>query len=224
MKPKLVKIDSFNFSSGILEDLFMSEDYIIEPVKGIGVFKPQRWLEEFGKPITRNIVEAKILHTSNGLVLPLKRFAVTPQKQTIEFAGLYAYTSQSKLLKSLLNELYEYIQGELIARIDIAIDFKGKIPKRVITALNESRIPFKYRNTIYSKTASEKKTNPHINIYIYPKHLKEKLDYEIMRLEFSFRGAYFRSQYQVKHLDRAILKMQKTIKRFIGLEVAIKPL
>ena len=224
MKPKNAKIDSFNFSSETLEDLFMNEDYIIEPVKGIGVFKPQRWLKEFGKSLTRNIVEAKILHTSNGLVLPLKRFAVTPQKQTLEFAGLYGYTSQSKLLKSLLNELYEHIQSELIVRIDVAIDFKGKIPKRVITALNKSRTSLKYRNTTYSKTAKEKKTNPHINICIYPKHLKDNLDDEVMRLEFSFRGAYFRGQYQVKHLDKAILKMQKTIKRFIELEVAIQPL
>jgi len=224
MKIRKARIDSLNLRRDNFEDLFMSKDYIIEPVKGIGIFEPHRWLKEFGKLPTRNIIEAKILHTSNGLVLPLKRFAATPYKQTLEFAGLYGYTSQSKLLKSLLGDVYEHIQDTLITRIDVAIDFKRRIPKVVTTKLNKSRIPFEYRNTVYSKTASEKKTNPHINIYTYPKHLKESLDEEIMRLEFSFRGAYFRGQFQVKHLNRAILKMQKTIKRFIGLEVAIQPL
>ena len=59
---------------------------------------------------------------------------------------------------------------------------------------------------------------------IYPKHLKEGLDDEIMRLEFSFRGAYLRGKYQVQNLDAVILRMQKTIKRFTGLEVAIQSL
>jgi len=44
----------------------------------------------------------------------------------------------------------------------------------------------------------------------------------MQRLEFSFKGAYFRGDLKVKDLSKAYEKMQKSIKRFTGLEVAIK--
>jgi len=223
MKPKGV-IDSLNFSSENLEAFLRDENYIIEVVKSIGVFKPDRWVQEFKKPLTRNIVEAKILHTSTGLVLPIKRHSTSQTKQTLEFAGLHSYTDKSKLLSELLNDLLEHIQEEKITRLDVAIDFKGKIPNKVIKKLCESRVPFSWCNSRYLKTESEKKTNTHINIILYPKHIKENLDYEIERLEFSFRGSYFRGQYFVKDMQKISLKMQKTIRRFTGLEVVIKSL
>lgn len=223
MKVKGV-IDSMNFSSEHLEELFSNDDYIIETIKGIGIFEPQRWREAFGKSLARNIIEAKILHTSTGLMLPIKRYSVSPHKQTLEFAGLQGYTDRSKLLNGLLCDLYEHIQDETITRLDVAIDFKGKIPNRVIKALCKNRTPFSWMNSMYLKTESEKKTNAHINILLYPKHKKENLDYELERLEFSFRGAYFRGKYQVKDMLKAYEKMQKTIKRFTGLKVVINPL
>ena len=204
--------------------LFTNDDYIVEAVKSIDTFEPKRWLESFKKSLTRNIVEANILHTSSGLTLPIKRFSSNPQKQTIEFAGLHAYTAKSKLLRELLNELYGYIQDEVITRIDVAIDFKGKVPSKVIKTLQKSRTPFTYINTCYLKTDKERKTNSHINICIYPKHKKVHLDYEVERLEFSFKGSYFRGQFKVNELDSVLLKMQKTIKRFTGLDVVIQSL
>ena len=50
-------IDSFNFSSSQMESYFKNdENYSIEVVKSIGVFEPDRWVQEFKKPLTRNIV------------------------------------------------------------------------------------------------------------------------------------------------------------------------
>lgn len=217
-------IDSLNFSSSNLEELFCSEDYIIETAKGIGVFEPTLWVETFKRPLTRNIVEAKVLHTSNGLTVPIKRFSVSQNKQTLELAGLHGYNDKSPLLSELLRELIPIVQDEVITRVDVAIDYKGKIPNKVIKQLCASRVPFKWCNSTYLKTESEKKANAHINIILYPKHKKENLDYEIERLEFSFRGSYFRGQYFIKDIQAVCLKMQKTIKRFTGLEVNIKPL
>jgi len=224
MKSIIGVIDSFNFNSGNLEDLFCSnEKYIIETVKSISIFEPKIWLVIFGKSLTRNIVEAKILHTNMGLTLAIKRHSANQLKQTLEFAGLHSYNENSKLRKELLKELIEHIQDEFISRIDVAIDFKGVIPKRVIKALNKSRTPYKYKNTSYLKTAKEKKSNPKINILIYPKHIKENLDNEIWRLEFSFKGAYF-NKHKIKDVDKAYKKMEKTIKRLAGLEVTIQAL
>jgi len=224
MKPLYANIDSFNFRGEDLEMLFISDNYSIQTVKSISTFEPQVWLQAFGKSLQRHIVEAKIVHTMMGLTIPLKRFASNSHKQVLEFAGLHSYTEHSTLLCELLNELYEHIQDEVITRVDVAIDFKGAIPTEVINALKKCRQPFQYKNSCYMKTDSENATNPHINICIYPKHIKENLDTEIGRVEFAFKGAYFRGNYLVSDLNKAILKMQKTIKRFIGLEVLIQPL
>lgn len=223
MKPRQARIDSFNFSSENLEALFYSDNYIIETVKNIGIFEPKIWSRTFGKSLTKNIVEAKILHTSIGLTIPIKRFSVSQNRQTLELAGLYSYTDISKQLRELLKELWEQIQDMYISRLDVAIDFKGAIPKSVLKALQKSRHPFKWMHTTYLKTAKEKKANPKINILIYPKHIKENLDFEMERLEFVFRGAYF-SKHLVKDIDTAYKKMEKSIKRLSGLEVKIQPL
>jgi len=224
MKLINAKIDSFNFASKKIDILFNSANYSIVPVKGIGVFEPRIWLETFGKPLTRNIVKAKIVHTNMGLTLPIKQFASNQNRYIVELAGLHSYTEHSKLLTQLLSELYADIQNEVITRIDIAIDFKEKVPKKIINALNKNRSSFIYINTCYLKTNKEGKTNSYINICIYPKHIKENLDFEIGRLEFSFRGSYLRGKYLVKDLDKLLKKIKKTIKKFTGLEVNIQSL
>jgi len=217
-------IDSFNFSSEHLEVYFRREEnYSIEAVKSIGVFEPKRWIQEFKKPLTRNIVEAKILHTSMGLTLPLKRYSRNQNMQVIEFAGLQGYNERSRLLSELLSDLMEHIQDEHIVRLDVAIDFKGNIPNRVIKQLCKDREPFKYKGTTYYKSKSEKKQNNRLNIKTYSKSRKEKLGKEINRLEFSFLSSYLQKT-QVKDIEKSFKKMEKTIKRFSGLEVEITPL
>jgi len=213
-------IDSLNFSSRNLEDLFCSNDYIIETVKSVGVFEPKVWLEAFKKSLTRNIVEAKILHTSTGLMLPIKRHSRSQTQQTLEFAGLHGYNEKSKLLSELLSGLLEHIQQEQVTRLDVAIDFKGKIPNKVIKKLCEDREPFRFWNTTYYKSKSEKKSNNRLNIKTYSKSNKEKLDKEIQRLEFSFSSSYLQ-KIQVKDIEKSFAKMSKTIKRFSGLDVKI---
>lgn len=224
MKPLTAYVDSFNFSSNNLEQHFRNENYIIEIVKGIGVFNPSVWIETFKTKLTRNIIEAKILHTHTGLTLPIKRFSVSQDKQTLEIAGLRGYDDKSVYLNELLEELRPLIKDEVITRLDVCIDFKTAIPKRIIRELKKSRQTFNYANSTYFKTASEKKKNYQINILIYPKHKKDNLDYEIERLEFSFMSGYFRNKYQVKNIDEVYKKVEKTIKRYAGLKVQINRL
>ena len=219
-KPRGV-IDSLNFRSSQMESYFSDdENYSIETIKGIGVFEPDRWVKEFKKPLTRNIIEAKILHTSTGLILPIKRHSRSQDVQVIEFAGLHGYTDKSMLLSELLNALMESIQDELITRLDVAIDFKGKIPNRVLKQLCKDREPFKYKGTTYYKSKKEKKQNNRLNIKTYSKSRKEKLSEEINRLEFVFLRDYFKN-IQVKNIEKSFKKMEKTIKRFSGINIQI---
>ncbi|QOP42483.1 hypothetical protein FJR45_00335 [Sulfurimonas sediminis] len=185
------------------------------------MFYPEVWQETFKKPLTKNIVEAKILHTSSGLTLPIKRFSRSQAKQTLEFAGLHGYNENSKLLRVLLMSLKDKLQNEDIARVDIAIDFLGKIPNKVIKKLCEDRKPFRYFNTTYYKSKSEKKQNNRLNIKTYNKSLTKNETKNIQRLEFSFLSSYIQKT-KLKDIRKLYKKMEKTIKRFSGLNVQIQ--
>lgn len=221
MRYKRAKIDSLNLSDKHLEAMFIyNEDYSIEAVKSNAVFSPKVWSKTFGKSLKQNIIEAKIIHTYLGLTLPLKTFAVTPLSQTVEFAGLHGYNERSRLLVQTFGELKSQLQQTRLMRIDVAIDYKGSIPKGIITSLSKHREPFKYGNTTYYKTAKEKKTNQVMDIKIYDKAHKAKLDYPLMRLEFAFKRKYIK-KLLLKDIDLAIKKMEKSIKRTTGLSVKI---
>ena len=178
-------IDSLNFSNRSFEYLFVDkEKYSIVTVKsnaiGVSIFEPKIWLETFGKSLTKNIIEAKIIFTDKGLNLALVRYSRNPNMQTLIFAGINGYTEKAVFLKELLKELWEQLQESNIVRIDIACDFKGKIPNKVIKTLcTGNRRPYKPKgykwNTTYYKTVKEKKTNASIDIKQYDKALK--MDY-----------------------------------------------
>jgi len=222
MRCKRVKIDSLNLSSHHLEALFINNNnYSIETVKSRSIFKPKIWSKAFGKSLRCNIIEAKIIHSYLGLKLPLKTFAVTPHSQTVEFAGIHGYDERSRLLTQTYRELESRLLQARVTRIDIAIDYKERIPQRIIRALSNNREPFQYGNTTYWKTAKEKKTNQIMDIKIYNKSVKDKLDFPLMRLEFVFKGNYFR-KLLLRDIDSLLVRMEKSIKKATGLSVKIE--
>ncbi len=222
MRYKRAYIDSLNLSGEHFETIFIyPEDYSIEVVKSKSVFEPNKWKEAFGKKLTPNIIDARIVHTYLGLKLPLKTFAVTPNRQTLEFAGLHGYNERSLLLVQTLIELKSQLQFTQLARVDVAIDYSGMIPKKIIKNLSQTRKPKQVRNTAYWKTPKEGKTNRVMDIKIYSKTVKEKLDYPLMRLEFVFKSKYFNGILLVD-IDKAIKKMEKSIKKATGLSVKIE--
>lgn len=215
-------IDSLNLSDTHLEAVFIYHgDCSIETVKSKGVFCPAVWSQTFGKSLKQNIIEAKIIHTCLGLTLPLKTFAVTPLSQTLEFAGLHGYNERSRLLVQTLGELKGQLQQSRVTRIDIAIDYEGEIPKSIVKALSKTREPFRYGNTTYYKTAKEKKTNRVMDIKIYNKQHRAKLDFPLMRLEFVFKSEYLK-KLLLADLQTALRKMEKSIKKATGLCVKIE--
>ena len=197
------------------------QDYSIEAVKSRSVFNPTVWSATFGKALTQNIIEAKIIHTCLGLTLPLKTLAPTPKRQTLEFAGLHGYNERSRLLVQHLQELESRLQYAKVTRLDVAIDFKQRMPKSIIKALCRIREPFPWKNTTYYKTAKEKKTNPFMDIKIYDKALHAKLDYPLYRLEFVFKSKYLNGVL-LKDIETVYKKMEKTIKKATGLSVKIE--
>lgn len=216
------QIDSISFRSENFEQLFTSEDYIIEVVKSVGVFIPNLWRETFKKPLTKSITEAKILHTSTGLTIALKRYNRSPTKQTLDIAGLQGYDEKSKFLNNFLEAHFlEFMECEL-KRIDICFDFV-KVPNRIIKRLCLCRdITKQVLNTTYMKTKSEGKTNQTLDIKIYDKQKEAKLPRPLERVEFCFKGTYFPKGMKLKDLDKKFLsKMKKTIFKFSGIDAKI---
>lgn len=217
-------MDSLSLRSDDFSQLFTSEDYIIEVVKSIGIFEPKLWSDTFKKSLTKSIIEAKILHTSTGLTIALKRYNRSPTKQTLDIAGLQGYDDKSELLNDFLEAHFlEFMECE-IKRIDVCIDFV-KVPNRTIKRLCENREPFQYYNTTYYKTKSEKKINAVLDIKRYDKQKEANLAKPMERLEFCFKGAYFPKGMKLKDLDKKFIsKMEKSIKRFSGVDAKIFPI
>ena len=105
-------------------------------------------------------------------------------------------------------------------RLDVAIDFKGRIPIKVIKQLTKNRVAFQYKNTTYYKTPKEKKTNRVMDIKIYDKSLYAKLDYPLYRLEFVFKSEYL-NKIKLKDIQDIYPKIAKTIKKYTNLTVTI---
>ena len=212
-----------NLSFDSFEHHFSNDNYTIEEVKTISVFEPKRWSETYGKALTKNIIEAKILHTSTGLTLPLKRYSVSQKKQVLEIAGLYSYNEKSKLKREFIKENSQELQQCFLNRIDICIDME-KPPQRMFRKLNSKRGAKPNKNTNYWKTKSEKKSNTRMDIKLYNKALKEKLNYPLFRLEFCFKKPYI-GDMKLYQMDKDLfLKMEKTIYKFSGLKVEIQAL
>ena len=214
-------IDSLNLSSEAMESIFFyHQDYTTEAVKTKSVFTPKVWSRAFGKSLKRNIIEAKIIHTNLGLQIPLKTYAVTPHRQTVEFAGLHGYKERSTYLLQHLQELESQLHYTRVTRLDVAIDFKGAIPAGVKKQLSKIREPFRYGNTIYYKTPKEGKTNRVMDIKIYDKQIQAGLDHPLYRLEFCFKSEYLK-KVLLKDVKSVYPKMEKSIKKATGLNVKI---
>jgi len=223
MRVKRANIDSLNLSDANMTSLFIAnEDYIIETVKSRSVFKPKLWSEAFGQSLSRNIIGADIIHTNLGLELALKTYSRTQNKQVLELAGLHSYNQRSKLLMKHLQGLWSHIQDTKLTRIDIALDWV-EIPSKVLKKLKGNREPFKWVNSIYFKTPKEGKRNYYINIIAYDKAKKENLTTPMHRLEFSFSGTFLKDMY-LKDLSKVYEKIEKTIKRIIGITIKINPI
>ena len=221
MRYKRANIDSLNLASETMETIFFyNKNYIIETVKSKHIFNPKVWSRAFGKALTKNIINAKIIHTYLGLKLPLKTFSVTPKSQTLEFAGLYGYNERSKYLLLHLQELKSQLMYARVTRIDIAIDFKNRIPGNILKTLSKHRKPYKYKNSTYFKTEKEKHSNRIMDIKIYNKSLKVGLNEKIIRLEFCFKSGYL-NNILLKDMKSIYIKIEKSIKRITGLNVKI---
>ena len=120
-------------------------------------------------------------------------------------------------------ELESQLQQSRIRRIDVCLDYEGKVPINVIKSLSKNRDTFLCSNTTYYKTEKESKTNQRIDIKVYNKSHQAKLDGNLMRLEFCFKGSYF-DKLLLNDSELAINKMEKSIKRFAGITIKISPI
>jgi hypothetical protein len=170
-------------------------------------------------------VEAKILFTNTGLTLPLKRFSKNQTMQTLEIAGLYGYNEKSDYKRDFVAEHLETFSNCFIQRLDVAVDFSKKIPRKVIVAIKKFRkktFKIKGTGTTYFKSLKEKKTNTFFDVKIYDKATKENLNCIMQRLELCFKKPYFKN-ITLAGIEMVYEKIIKTFKKYTGLEIQISP-
>ena len=128
---------------------------------------------------------------------------------TITFQGLRQYNEISKLMRYDLKEFLEHFKEDIkIVRLDVAFDNKEGFNITEI-AKNSKRNICKRWNTIYFKTAKEKRVNRHLNI----KHYFKK-EVNLYRLEFVFFKRYFTGKNPLATIEKAIKNIVKKPLKF----------
>ena len=144
-----------------------------------------------------------ILETQTGLKYKLIQHK-RAKNITITFQGLMQYNEISELMRYDLKEFLEHFKEDIqISRLDIAFDNKEAFNVTQI-AKNSKRDICRRWNTIYFKTAREKRVNQYLNIKHY-----YKTQIKLYRLEFSFCKKYFISKEPFKLIEKTIKKILK---------------
>ncbi|MGJ0338116.1 hypothetical protein [Aliarcobacter cryaerophilus] len=144
-----------------------------------------------------------ILETQTGL-----KYKIMQHKRakniTITFQGLKQYNEISELMRYDLKDFLEYFKAYIqIVRLDVAFDNKEAFNVQQI-AKNSKRDICKRWNTIYFKTAKEKRVNQYLNIKHY-----YKTQIKLYRLEFSFCKKYFISKEPFELMEKTIKNILK---------------
>ena len=123
---------------------------------------------------------------------------------TITFQGLKQYNEISELIRYDLKEFLEHFKEDIqIVRLDVAFDNKEAFNITQI-AKNSKRDICKRWNTIYFKTAREKRVNQYLNIKHYFKR-----EIKLYRLEFVFCKKYFTKKEPFELMEKTIKKILK---------------
>lgn len=145
-----------------------------------------------------------ILETQTGLQYKLMKH-IRAKNITLTFQGLHQYDEVSRLMMIDFKAIMERLEGECVLfRLDVCFDENKPFNVQRIAKLMD-RVTKPFKNTVYLKTAKEKKKSQHLNI----KHYK-KFD-DVYRLEFVFGKRYLQgSKEDVKKC------ISKTIKKALG--------
>ena len=211
----LVKADSVSIAithsklSRILKD---TAKYKEEIIKDIGVFNPQGWMK-FEKKLHHNILRASILHTFNGIEIPVRTISQAKSKSILEFRGFESYTQKGQDLKNIFKDLQEQLFNGLVHRLDICLDFKYK-PYKVLKELERVRTPKQVGGTTYYKTQSENKKNNYFDIVYYDKKV-------VYRIEFRFKKSFIKNV-TLENIEKVFSRIEKTIRKYTKLTLKIK--
>ena len=144
-----------------------------------------------------------IYETQTGLKYKLMQHK-RAKNITITFQGLKQYNEISKLMRYDLKEFLEHFKEDIqISRLDVAFDNKEAFNTTQI-AKNSKRNICKRWNTIYFKTAREKRVNQYLNIKHYFKR-----EIKLYRLEFVFCKKYFTKKEPFELMEKTIKNILK---------------
>ncbi len=200
----LAKLELIGVLTVAKNNLILDNELLNEFIEYRATKTPSKQLLEL-----RNLYKyLAILETQTGL-----KYRVMQHKRakniTITFQGLKQFNEISDLMRYDLKEFLEHFKEDIrIVRLDVAFDNKEAFNINQI-AKNSKRDICKRWNTIYFKTAREKRVNQYLNIKHY-----YKTQIKLYRLEFSFCKKYFISKEPFKLIEKTIKKILKKPLKF----------
>ena len=195
----LAKLELIGVLTVAKNNLILDNELLNEFIEYRATKTPSKQLLEL-----RNLYKyLAILETQTGL-----KYRVMQHKRakniTITFQGLKQFNEISDLMRYDLKEFLEHFKEDIrIVRLDVAFDNKEAFNVQQI-AKNSKRDICKRWNTIYFKTAREKRVNQYLNIKHY-----YKTQIKLYRLEFSFCKKYFTKKEPFELMEKTIKNILK---------------
>lgn len=183
----------------------------------------KRWREATGERFPKSAAFVALIHHERGQSIPLIRYG-NGKHIVIQFRGLQQYEEGDAVLNDgaiqrgfILQELLQKYDGMMrLVRLDMCIDhvgseWSGYTNSRTHRALSKRHGTAMFKGgTIYYQPPKPQ----YVKIYAYDKQKANTLRYPLVRVEYSFKGQYWRNAKAMRAtelIDWATAKAQKFI-------------
>lgn len=160
------------------------------------------WRETTGRRLPSTAVFIALLHHPRGQSIPLVRYG-NAKGMEIHFHGLQQYERNELVLtdgaiqrRAILDEfLGVWNEPIRLIRFDRCVDFIGKMWAEYTNSRHHRTLCKKNGATVFEKTTIyyQPSKPKYVKVATYNKQTANRLNYPIIRIEFSFMGQFWRS-------------------------------
>ena len=193
----------------------------------VGPTKEQRkeWRNTTGRPLPQTAAFIALIHHERGQSIPLVRYGASKGLE-IHLHGLQQYQQHKPILndgaiqrREILDQfLSVWDESVTLSRFDRCVDYLGQEWSSYTNSRDHRSLCKKHGAALFEKTTVyyQPPKATYVKITAYCKQSSNKLSYPLTRVEYSFKGQYWRGGEAMKASDilaSAILKTDAYIKR-----------
>lgn len=184
-----------------------------------------RWKHVMGRALPKTAVFIALLHHERGQSIPMLRYGNGKGLQ-LHFHGLQQYEKRARVLndgaiqrRAILDEFMAgWDEPVRLSRFDRSIDLIGKEWKEYSNTRDHRTLCKKHGAAQFEKTTIyyQPPKPQYVKVTAYDKQVSNKSSYPLTRIEFSFKGQYWRNSEALsamEMIETATLKADAYIRK-----------